>query len=89
MLTQCRHRAGGRQISHRHELLYSLGLRRAMGILKWATRTAYYSTKNATRAVGRSVARDARDVVRPAYEHPGCSIRHRTPEAMLKCKKGY
>lgn len=60
-----------------------------MGIFKWAAKTAYYSGKSAARSAGRSVARDARDIFRPTYEHAGCSIRHRTPEAMLKCKKGY
>lgn len=56
-----------------------------MGLFKWAARTAYYSTKSA----GRSIARDVRSVAHMTYEHPGCSVRHRSSEAMLKCRKGF
>lgn len=56
-----------------------------MGLFKWAAKTTYYSTKKA----GRSIARDVRSVTHMTYEHAGCHIRHRSSEAMLKCRKGY
>jgi hypothetical protein len=56
-----------------------------MGLFKFVAKTAYYSTKSA----GRSIARDARSVTHMTYEHAGCDTRHRSSEAMLKCRKGY
>ncbi len=56
-----------------------------VGLFKWAAKTAYYSSKKA----GRSVARDIREVTHMTYEHPGCNTRHKSAEAMLKCRKGY
>ena len=56
-----------------------------MGLFKWAAKSAYYSTKSA----GRSIAREARSISHMTYEHPGCDTRHRSAEAMLKCRKGY
>jgi uncharacterized paraquat-inducible protein A len=59
-----------------------------MGLLKWAGKTAYYTGKSAVRGAGRSIARDVREVSRITYEHPGCSIQHRSAEAMVKCRRG-
>jgi hypothetical protein len=59
-----------------------------MGLFKWAAKTTYYTGKKAVRGAGRSIARDIRSVAHPTYEHAGCSIRHRSAEAMLKCRKG-
>ena len=56
-----------------------------MGLFKWAAKSAYYSTKSA----GRSIARDVRSITHLTYEHPGCDTRHRSAEAMSKCRKGY
>ena len=56
-----------------------------MGLFKWAAKTTYYSTKSA----GRAIAREARSVTHMTYEHAGCDTRHRSSEAMLKCRKGY
>ena len=58
------------------------------GLFKWATKTTYYTGKKAVRGMGRSIARDVRSVAHPTYEHFGCHIKHRSPEAMLKCRKG-
>jgi len=57
----------------------------SMGLFKWAAKSAYYSTKSA----GRSFARDVRSITHVTYEHPGCDTRHRSAEAMSKCRKGY
>ena len=59
-----------------------------MGLLKWAGKTAYYTGKSAVRGAGRSIARDVREATRVTYEHPGCSIQHRSAEAMMKCRRG-
>jgi len=59
-----------------------------VGLFKWAAKTTYYTGKKAVRGAGRSIARDIRSVAHPTYEHAGCSIRHRSAEAMLKCRKG-
>ena len=56
-----------------------------MGLFKWAAKSAYYSTKSAS----RSFARDVRSLTHLTYEHPGCDTRHRSAEAMSKCRKGY
>ena len=56
-----------------------------MGLFKWAAKSAYYSTKSAS----RSFARDVRSITHLTYEHPGCDTRHRSAEAMSKCRKGY
>lgn len=59
-----------------------------MGLMKWAGKTAYYSAKSAVRGAGRSIARDVREVTRITYEHSGCSIQHRSAEAMVNCRRG-
>ena len=56
-----------------------------MGLFKWVAKSAYYSTKSA----GRSIARDVQSISDMTYEHPGCDTRHRSAEAMSKCRKGY
>ena len=66
---------------HLQKLVYCT----VMGLFKFAAKTAYYSTKKA----GRSIARDVRSVSHMTYEHPGCDTRHRSSEAMLKCRKAY
>lgn len=69
-------------------LPYELASFAFMGLFKWAAKTTYYTGKKAVRGAGRSIARDIRSVAHPTYEHDGCSIRHRSAEAMLKCRKG-
>lgn len=56
-----------------------------MGWAHRLSKKSYYTGKKIGRKIGRDIRSDFREITHPTYEHPGCPVRHRTAEAMLKC----